>query len=75
MESVDCWPMAIIIHQIFGGKPKLVSAFGRDRPLVSSSREAYVIHCEVASRWISRMTDCLLGNSVGAIGSPYRNLS
>jgi hypothetical protein len=25
LESVDCWPMAIIIHQTFGGKPKLVT--------------------------------------------------
>jgi hypothetical protein len=26
LESVDSWPMAIIIHKIFGGRPKLVSA-------------------------------------------------
>jgi hypothetical protein len=28
LESVDCWPMAIIIHKTFGGKPKLVTALG-----------------------------------------------
>ena len=26
MESVDYWPMAIIIHKTFGGKPKPVAA-------------------------------------------------
>lgn len=28
MESVDYWPMAIIIRKTFGGKPKLVAASG-----------------------------------------------
>ena len=28
MESVDYWPMAIIIHKTFGGKPKPVAASG-----------------------------------------------
>jgi hypothetical protein len=28
LESVDCWPMAIIIHKTFRGRPKLVTALG-----------------------------------------------
>ena len=26
MESVDYWPMAIIIHKTFGGKPRQLAA-------------------------------------------------
>jgi hypothetical protein len=37
MESVDQWPMAIIICKTLGGKPTPVTAFGRDRLKVSSS--------------------------------------
>jgi hypothetical protein len=37
MESVDYWPMAIIIHKTFGGKPKPVTASWRDWWKVSSS--------------------------------------
>lgn len=36
MESVDCWPMAIIIHKTLGGKPKPITVSGviggRDPP-------------------------------------------
>lgn len=28
MESVDCWPMAIIIHKTLGGKPKPITVSG-----------------------------------------------
>lgn len=35
-ESVDGWPMAIIILKTFGGQPKPVAASGRDGRLVSS---------------------------------------
>jgi len=35
-ESVDSWPMAIIILETFGGQPKPVTALGRDRWVVSS---------------------------------------
>jgi hypothetical protein len=28
LESVDCWPMATIIHMTFGGKPKPIAASG-----------------------------------------------
>jgi hypothetical protein len=37
MESVDNWPMATLILKTFGGKPKPVAVFGRDRRKVSSS--------------------------------------
>jgi hypothetical protein len=30
LESVDNWPMAILIHKTLGGKPKPVAVFGRD---------------------------------------------
>jgi hypothetical protein len=42
MESVDEWPMAKLILKTLGGKPKLVSAFGRDWRTVSSSCGVYV---------------------------------
>lgn len=28
MKSVDCWPMAINVHETFGGMPKPISAPG-----------------------------------------------
>jgi hypothetical protein len=37
LESVDCWPMANIIHKTFGGKLMLVSAFSVTGRKVSSS--------------------------------------
>jgi hypothetical protein len=37
MESVDYWPMAIIIRKTLGGKLKPVAASGRDWWKVSSS--------------------------------------
>jgi len=30
MESVDYWPMVIILYKTFGGKPEPVAALGRD---------------------------------------------
>ena len=68
VESVDCWPMAIIIHKTLGGKPKLISASGvigrRYPPL-----EGCMLY-SATSLWclISCMADHPLGNLVGAIG-------
>ena len=42
MESVDCWPMVKPIQKTLGGKPKPVSALGRDWWKVSSSCGVYV---------------------------------
>lgn len=37
MGSVDGWPLATITRKTLGGKPKPVTAFGRDWSKVSSS--------------------------------------
>lgn len=37
LESADYWPMANIILKTLGGKPKQLSAFGRELWTVSSS--------------------------------------
>jgi hypothetical protein len=42
MESVDNWPMVKPILKTLGGKPMLVTAFGRDWRTVSSSCGVYV---------------------------------
>ena len=42
MESVDCWPLAIILTKTLGGKPRSVSGFSCDRWKVSSSWVAHV---------------------------------
>jgi len=41
-ESVDGWPMAIIIPKTIGGQPKPVAVSGRDGRLVTSNRGLYV---------------------------------
>ena len=74
MESVDYWPMAIIIHKTFGGKPKPVAASsvtGKRYP-PPERRMPYPVNarCTVAAVFADR----LLGNSVGAIGWPLGNL-
>jgi hypothetical protein len=69
LESVDGWPMVIIIHKTIGGKPKPVAAYsgvtgGRHPP-----PEGYMLYFGMApSRLISCISDHPLGNAVGAIG-------
>jgi hypothetical protein len=48
LESVDCWPMAIIIHKTFGGRPKLVTA-----PGVTGGRYPPLEGCMLYSVWCS----------------------
>jgi len=66
LESVDCWPMAIIIHKTFGGRPKLVTA-----PGVTGGRYPPPEGCMLYSGALVPdhcIVDHPLGNSVGAIG-------
>lgn len=58
--------MAITIQKTFGGKPKQVSALGRDLWKASSSRGVHITLYEALAP--SRCAvDHALGNSVGAI--------
>jgi hypothetical protein len=68
VESVDCWPMAIIIHKTLGGKPKPITAsgvIGRRYPPPEKCMLYTVITLWCLS---SSIADHFLGNSVGAIG-------
>jgi hypothetical protein len=69
LESVDYWPMAIIIHKTFGGKPKPVTVLagvtgGRYPP-----PEGCMLYSIIVLSHLNRcMSDHPLGNSVRAIG-------
>jgi hypothetical protein len=56
MESVDYWPMAIIIHKTFGGKLKPVAASGvtgrRYPPL--ERRMLYSVNVQIALQQLYR---------------------
>lgn len=63
MESVDYWPMAIIIHKTFGGKPKPVAApgvTGRRYP-PPERRMPYPVKCVI------RCSSCICGPSFGEL--------
>jgi len=68
MESVDYWPMAIIIHKTFGGKPKPVAASGVTGRRYPPLERRMLYSVDVQLYCSSCIADRLLGNSVGAIG-------
>src|SRR5439155_23843710 len=57
MESVDCWPMAIIIQKIFGGKPKPVAAYGVNggRYPPPEGRMPYTVNARCAAAAVLRI--------------------
>jgi len=72
-ESVDYWPMASTILQIFGGTPMLISVpRGVTQRKASSSwdRHATVHRFCLHGHEVTLFADSILGNSVRAIGSP-----
>jgi hypothetical protein len=70
--DVDCGSMADGQHsyETFGGKLRLVTASGRDRPWASSSLAAYIVVRKRLRGPSVSMVDGGLGNSVGANGWP-----
>jgi hypothetical protein len=58
------------LSQIFGGRPLPVTAFGRDRSRVPSTRGVHVAGCGGPLGPIVIAADRPLGNSVGAIEWP-----
>jgi hypothetical protein len=68
MESVDYWPMAIIIHKTVGGRPKLVAASGVTGRRYPPPERRMLYSVKALLRCSYCTADRLLGNSVGAIG-------
>ena len=73
-ESVDDWPLAITILQLFGGQPKLVAVLrnvtGRRYPPLGNRMLQFWGRSFAGFR--RSVTDRFLGNSVGAIGCLVR---